>query len=257
MLCVAACGDDGGAAVDAGGGDAGVDAAPDAPGFNCATASSGTHKVFLAFDGVTLTKAAVSDAPMNKTALIQGNAQMATIASWRSGAANRSALIQEVVCSVRQSLARFDIDVVTSRPASGAFQMIVIGGKATDLGFSVPGGSAISMVATNDCMNNNQLDVGWVAETPAPSMPSLTLSPIETANLAVAALGFGDGLAASKSVTNCMCPGASSEPQNCSTASSCELTSASPIPNGGNYCNAAGTTEDQVAKLTTRYGLRP
>jgi hypothetical protein len=257
LLCMAGCGDDGATPVDAPGGDGPADSAPDAPGFNCATASSGTHKVFLALDGVTLTRAAVSDAPMNKTVLITGSAQMATIAPWRMGDANRGAQIQEVVCAVRQSLARFDVDVVTSRPASGAYEMIVIGGKATDFGIAVPANTAVAMVATNDCMNNNQLDVGWVAETPAPSMPAVTLPPIDTANLAVAALGIGDGLAASKSVTNCMCPAGSNEPQNCSGTNACELTNASPIPSGGNYCNAPGATEDQIAKLTARYGLRP
>ena len=257
MLCVAACGDDGGAPVDAAAGDAPADAVADAPGFNCASVTSGTHKVFLAFDGVTLTKAAVSDAPMNKTALITGNNQMATIAPWRMSAPDRSTQISEVVCAVRESLARFDVDVVTTRPASGAYEMIVIGGRATDLGVTVPGGTAIAMLATNDCTNANQLDVGWVAETPAPSMPAVTLSSIETATLAMAALGAGDGLAASKGVTNCMCPSGSNEPQSCSITRACEFSNASPIPSGGNHCNAPGATEDQIAKLTARYGLRP
>jgi hypothetical protein len=257
LLCVTACGDDGAGPADASV-DSPADATPDAPGFDCATSpNTGTHKVFLAVDGVTLTKGAASDATMNKTVLFQGATQMATIAPWRSAAADRTAQIAAVVCGVRTSLARFDVSVVTTRPASGAYEMIVIGGQATDFGIAVPSGTAISMVAINDCLNNNQLDVGWVAETPAPSMPTFTLTSIETANLAVAALGIGDGLAASKSISNCMCPAGSNEPQNCTATAACELTNASPIPSGGNYCNSPNPNEDQIAKLTARYGLRP
>ena len=256
LFAIAACGDGDSTPIDAPRSDA-ADAAPDAPGFDCTSPGTGTHKVFLAVDGVTLTKASVSDAPMNRSAIFQGNTMMATIAPWRMAAADRTTQVQELTCAVRTSLARWNVQVVTARPASGAYEMIVIGGKATDFGIAVPSGTAIAMVATNDCMNGNQLDVGWVAEIPAPSMPTVTLTPIETANLAMAALGIGDGLAASKSVTNCMCPAGSNEPQNCSATTACEFSNASPIPSGGNYCNAPGTTEDQTAKLTVRYGLRP
>ncbi|MBA3463548.1 MAG: hypothetical protein H0T46_26565 [Deltaproteobacteria bacterium] len=238
---------------------AAADAAPDGPtSFNCATApTGGTHKIFLAFEGVTLTRAAVSDATQNLAAQVDSSTTTATIPAWKAAAGNRAVQIQALVCAMRESLLAYDVELVTARPASGNYEMVVFGGGPRDLGLSVPSSSGIAMLAVNDCTNNNPRDVVWVAERPVPSMPTLEVMPIESANSATAGIGIGDGLASSKSAANCMCYTGNDEPVLCTSTQACQLTTSSPIPMGGNYCNAAGTTENQVAKLTARYGMRP
>ncbi len=255
LVAIVGCGDDSGSIIPdaAAPGDARVDGPrPDAGPFNCATSpTAGTHRIFLAFDGVSLTRA-TSDSALNQFSVIDPSITTAVIPAWKTGAADRAAQIQTIVCMMRQALYAFDVEVVTTRPATGDYEMIVFGGSPSDLGFSSQG-LVLTSLSAKDCANANQRDVAWVAERPD---GSFTLTASEAANGASAMHGVGNGLAASTIGTNCMC--AVAVPYNCDTNATCSFSTTSPIaPNGGNFCSAPGTTENQVAKLLARFGARP
>lgn len=257
---LAACGDDGGSAtIDAPSGiDAPSDVATDAPpAFDCNTPSTGTHTIFLSFEGVTLTRA-TSDAMLNNFAAVDASRTTATIPAWKAAALSRDMMIRTVTCTVREVLLPFDVKIVTTRPASGNYEMVVIGGGPADLGYNIGTSSAISLIGVPDCAHSNLRDVGWVAEFPAGGgSMSISLSPLETANSALAIVGIENGLAGVKQGRNCMCRVSSNEPVQCDDTQACQLTSTAPLAAGGSQCNVTGPTENQVAKLTARYGARP
>lgn len=247
----AACGDDGNnPPPDA----AAPDAAPDAPpAFDCETSpATGTHKVFLQFEGATLSPAEISDATQDLSALISGD-DPATIPAWRADDPEREAHIQAVVCSLRETLFPYDVEVVTTRPASGEYEMIVIGGRGTDLGYDMPEGAVLLANAATPCeRGTNPREVSWVAEFP--SLGELQQTPIETANMAAYTLGINGLLNFSTGTTNCMCHPFSIPP--CERDQTCAFSEGSQIPEDGHVCDEGPATEDQVEKLETRYGAR-
>jgi len=89
-------------------------------------------------------------------------------------------------------LATTPITVVTDRPASGPYVMILFGGTQSGVGTNF--GFAQN---TLDCGDGTKSDVGWVSDT----VPSLQL----VANFAIGAVGFGLGLTATTDTNDCMC----------------------------------------------------
>ncbi len=254
---LAACGDNG-ATVDAQTFfDARPDVGIDAPFvFNCATApTGGAHKLFLVFEGATLTRGA-SDAVLNRFSGIDNSLATATIPAWRATAPDRASQIQDVVCDIRESMYPFDVEVVTTRPTSGDFEMIVFGGSFGDLGHTLGPGTFIFSFTNRDCNNASQRDVAWVTEHPSAGADVLTT--IETANYAVAALGLDNGLGASKSATNCMCNLFAGDFGSCPNTEVCKFSMTSEFTaNGGNVCSRPGAMENQVVRLQSLYGARP
>ena len=232
-----------------------VDAPPDVPTGCAALPAGGTHKVFLQFEGATLTRAA-SDATLNQFTIIEGSHATATVPRWKAAAVDRAAQIQSVVCAMRESLLPFDVEVVTTRPAAGDFEMVVIGGSYADLGYTFGSNTFIFSFASPDCANANTRDVSWVAERTQPAAAT-ALTAAETANNATAGIGIGDGLGASKAPLNCMCSVTAGEIVTCGTEVPCTFSTSATFQLGGDVCSAGGAAEDQVAKLLARYGARP
>jgi hypothetical protein len=254
-LLLAACGDSGGTVDAQTYFDARPDVAIDAPFvFNCATAPTvGSHKLFLQFDGATLTRGP-SDAVMNRFAGLSGGVTSVGIPPWRANAPDRAAQIQAVVCNVRESLFSFDVEVVTTRPTFGDFEMIVFGGSYTDLGYSPSPGTFIVSLTIQDCNSASQRDVAWVTEHPSGTDLMTTL---ETSNYAVSALGQNNGLGSSKSTSNCMCNLFAGDFLNCPNTEVCKFSMTSEFrANGGNVCSRSGATENQVVRLISMYGTR-
>ncbi len=163
-----------------GGVDSGVDAAP---------VCSNGRVVYLNFGGVTLTSATTSDATQNRASwmtITQGTAP-----PFKSGATNRDQLIKDITDGVRGQLSSFPITVVTQRPATGPYVMIVIGGTSTQVGSRF--GAAVT---TLDCGDAQKSDLAWISEN---------LSTQRTVNSAVGAIGFGLGLTATTDPRDCMC----------------------------------------------------
>jgi hypothetical protein len=216
---------------------AGVDAQPAPPGSDAAAppATCASRTVYLNFEGQTLTRGA-SDATTNHASWLQ-NAQ-GTAPPYLDGVAGRTAAIQTIVDGVQAQLARFPIRVVTTRPATGEYVMIVFGGKAASVGSRY--GAAVN---TLDCGDAQHSDVAWIADAVAP--------PQHVINTAIGAIGFGLGLTATSDPKDCMCGWAN----QCQSDNTTACTLGAPVPRdpaADQLCPGV-TTQDEVATLRTAF----
>lgn len=169
-----------------GGGGGGIDAAV---GIDAPSCSNG-RVVYLNFTGQALTAAATSDATQNRASWMQIQNGAAPI--YRSGNANRLTDITAITDGVRLQLMQFPVTVVTTRPATGPYVMIVFGGTAQQVGSRFGGA-----VTTLDCGDTAKSDVAWVADSVTPNQRVI--------NFAIGAIGFGLGLTATTDPLDCMC----------------------------------------------------
>lgn len=130
------------------------------PGPNCGhviipdhnPAAQGLRIVYLAFDGVTLTRSNSSDsATTNTSAIVNSNPEVipafSTSSMGSTGGLSRSQIIQQVVSDSYALHADFNIEFVTTRPSSGQYSMVVFGGSCT----SVTGQGGCAGIALRDC----------------------------------------------------------------------------------------------------------
>lgn len=166
------------------------------------------RKVYLAFEGVTLTAGTPSDAVQNRVSWM-ANAT-AVVPPYANGDPQRAQYIQTIIAGVRQRLQGTPIEVVDQRPATGPYVMVVFGGTNTIVGTPYEW-------ATNehDCGDIVKSDVAWVAD---PSIINVSYAQ----DLAVGAIGWGLGLNGTNDPNGCMCAWAN----NCqSVAGACMLSS--------------------------------
>ncbi len=147
------------------------------------------RQLFLSFQGETLTDGATSDAKQNVASWMSG-VTSATTPPYRAGAANRAAQIQTIVDAATTRLAQFNITVVTTRPVTGDYMMIVFGGTAANVG------SRFGFVQELDCGDLVRNDVAWVDDT---------FNPASIPNAIVGSIGFAIGLTATADPAGCMC----------------------------------------------------
>jgi hypothetical protein len=146
--------------------------------------------VYLNFEGATLTAAAASDATQNRASWMQ--ISQGTAPKYKAAAADRDQQIQAIVTGVRGQLASFPITVVTQRPATGPYVMIVYGGVANQVGSRFGGA-----VNTLDCGDVRKSDLAWISDNVSPNQ--------RVVNFTVGAIGFGIGLTATSDPLDCMC----------------------------------------------------
>ncbi|MBX3156853.1 MAG: hypothetical protein KF773_12840 [Deltaproteobacteria bacterium] len=191
--------------------------------------------VYLNFDGVALTRGAASDATLNRASWMQIASGSAPI--YRAGDGNRVAQITEIIDGVRAALEQFPITVVTTRPTSGEYVMIVYGGTAAQVGsrFSVA-------VQELDCGDLQRNDVGWMSDAN---------TGIRAINNTLGAIGFGLGLTATTDPNDCMCSW-----DNQCTPDQTKLCTLTPgiarDPNARQRC-AGLTQQDEVATFRTGF----
>ncbi|MCX5746433.1 MAG: hypothetical protein NT062_28485 [Proteobacteria bacterium] len=151
--------------------------------------------VFLDFDGVTLTRAAASDAKLHHASWMQG--ATATIPRWNTSSANRATDIATIVAGVKTALTTGfpgPISVVTTEPTSGEYVMVVFGGTSTQSTSRF--GNAVNEL---DCDDSEKSDVAWIRDYNDP-VPTTALI-----NNTLGAIGFGLGLTATNDNRDCMC----------------------------------------------------
>jgi hypothetical protein len=209
-----------------------VDAAPeiDAPDVDAAPACFNGRVVYLNFEGQALTRATVSDARNNLASWM--NIAAGTAPRFRTADADRNAKIQAIVDGVTAQLSSFPITVVTTRPASGEFVMIVYGGQAQQVGSDF--GLAVQELDCNDAATRN--DVAWVADVNDTQI---------AVNVSLGAIGFGLGLTATTVTTDCMC----GWDNNCQPDDTVQCTLTPGIardPTANQVC-AGQTAQDEVA----------
>jgi hypothetical protein len=211
--------------------DAASSATGDAP--NDTAACTSARVVYLDFDGVTLTRGP-SDATTN-TAVWLGVAQ-ATIPAYLASAPSRAQMIHDVTANVTATLSSIPATVVTTRPASGSYVMIVFGGTPQTV--NVP---YIDAVAHLDCGDADPNDVGLVFDNVSP------LTAQKVADYAVGAIAFGLGLTGTHAPDDCLCGWANGCQQN---ATACTLSSSI----GADLrCNGQTNPQDEVATFRTAF----
>ena len=174
-------GDGAGSGGDGGGGGTDGSAAP---------ACANGRTVYLNFEGATLTKAALSDATLDKVSWI--GAATVTVPAFHAASATRTTDISTITSMVQSQLAAFPFTVVTTRPTTGPYVMIVYGGDSATVKTQFAGA-----VNALDCGDMVKSDVGWVQDAQA--------SLQDAADLTIGAIGYGLGLTGTTDVNDCMC----------------------------------------------------
>ncbi len=190
--------------------------------------------VYLSFEGETLTQAA-TDSTQNHAAWI--GVATATVPAFHPGLTNRATAIQTIVDGVKSRLAGTPIQVVTTRPASGLYVMVVLGGTNQNVGSQYT-----YATSDHDCGDTVKNDVAWVSDA-----PSLSYVP----DLIVGAIGWGLGLQGTSDPGDCMCGWAnscSSNPGACSLSPSIATTTS----NGNTTC-AGENPQNEVAAFSTQF----
>ncbi len=193
--------------------------------------------VFLSFEGESLTRAAVSSAKTNSASWMQ--IAVGSAPAYRAGIADRAAEIQAITDGVRAQLSSFPITVVTTRPVTGDYVMVVFGGESGDVGSRFGGA-----VQTLDCGDATRDDVAWIANSVAPRQ--------RVVNFAVGAIGFGLGLTATTVATDCMC----GWDNDCASDNSAPCTLTPGIardPLARQSCPGAPAVQDEVATFAAAF----
>jgi hypothetical protein len=204
---------------------------PITPDPDAAPACSNGRVVYLNFEGTPLSLAPASDATMNRASWLQ--LTTSTAPKYRAAAADRDQQIQSIVTGVRQQLASFPIQVVTTRPAAGPYVMIVYGGTATQVGSRFGGA-----VNTLDCSDAQKSDLAWISDNVSGTQ--------RIVNFSIGAIGFGLGLTATLDPLGCMC----GWDNNCISDNSvaCRLSpSISRDPVARQLCTGLSTQNEQAA----------
>lgn len=209
-----------------------IDAPVSSP--DAAPACANGRVVYLSFDGETLTRTA-TDATQNHVAWIGVNT--ANVPAFHPNLSNRAGQIQTIVDGVKSRLAATPIDVVTTRPATGPYVMIVLGGDNGDVGSNYT-----YATSDHDCGDLVKSDVGWVSDA-----PSLTDVP----DLIVGTIGWGLGLQGTNSPTDCMCGWANSCDDD---GGACTLSATIATTNSqGNTTCANQNPQNEVAAFSTGF----
>lgn len=204
------------------------DSAPVDMGPTCLVTQA--RSVYLNFDGQALTKAATSDATTNTAAWM--NKAAGTAPAFRAGSGTRAADITQITNGITTALMGLNVKVVTTRPATGPYMMIVFGGTAGNVGSNFTGA-----VQKLDCGNAVVSDVAWVGDAVTPNQRVI--------NFALGAIGFGVGMTATNNPADCMCGW---DNQCAQTTNQCVLTSGiATDPNANQRCPNQATQDESMA----------
>ena len=241
--CLCGCGDDT-AALNP---DAAADAPPsiDAPSPDAAACSSsrdagaGAYRIFLVFEGVALTHGTRDDAPTNTTMI--GTIDP-TVPPFLAGMAGRQAIIDQIVADLQQALAPFDVELTTTRPASGEYEMIAFGGNCMNVLGPGCRPSAPRAFST-DCGDLNHNNVIFVFD--------IDNTAFLAANDALTGLVVSVGLSPTTAPGDCACLSCVTPPDRL-----CTLGQMTPVDTMTFGCPAAGPTQDEQAYLRNIFGCR-
>jgi len=110
-----------------------------------------TTVLYVNFDGAQITKSSTSDATTNSSFIGGG-----TVPPFDGDQATRD----QVVALVTQLYDAYNIQIVTSRPASGDYDMALVGGTPADLGLTYS--SNVAGVAPMDCDDKLPRDIAFI-----------------------------------------------------------------------------------------------
>jgi MYXO-CTERM domain-containing protein len=143
-----------------------------------------------------VTKGGSSDARVDESPLCG-----ATIAAFDHSpfGSDRARVVADLVAGVRAYYQRYALEIVTERPQSGDYQMLVVGGRPEDCQRSAIGG-----LAPLDCGDASPRDVGFVFAQPITALAGVALV---TAHELGHMLGLPHTLQGCGVMSNFICPG--------------------------------------------------
>jgi hypothetical protein len=225
--------------------DAALDAGIDALASACPTPAQplapGKHEVYLNTEGVTLMKCAADDATTNCTTLITND--VVAVPAFLPGMTGRTDAIAQIVAMVQAKLAPYSVDIVTTRPTSVDYQMVVLGGSYLLAGQTSPNVTGLTpsncafAARAVDYMFDEGLDQGTLVY----------------ADAMVDDLGVLMGLAPANAAGDCMCrldaSCTGSPPADCTFGVNVLTTT-------DTLFDCGRTTQDEPALLKTAVGCR-
>lgn len=113
--------------------------------------AGGPAVLFLNFDGVTIVRGTGSDSHLNRSYIGGGRVPAFP------GSSGQKA---QVVSLVKSHFSAFNVKVVTSRPTSGDYAMIAVGGTPASIGYNASS-PRVAGVAPLDCGNRLPRDIGF------------------------------------------------------------------------------------------------
>lgn len=237
LLCVVSCGGDDAASpdarlgLDAAGTD--VDAVPTDAEVPDAAPTPAAFTLFLNFGGATLMQAAVDNPAMNKSSLITGTK---VISAWADTAG-----IPTIVADVTAALAPYDIDVVTTRPITGNYVMILFGASPTQAGFANGTGAIMPVTCT-----------------PLSNVIAFVFNPVTTphdvARFAIATMGHLHDVPLSNQADDCMCYAAAE--CNATATAACTIGGADTVMDPAEPCETVAPF-DEAARFLAAFGAHP
>jgi hypothetical protein len=233
VAVLSACGgDDGTSLIDSGNR---ADAAPSCPAPETPLAA-GMHKLYVVFDGVTITLGDCDDSKTNCSSLVTQSST--AVPPFQPGVGDPATRIATIKGMVQESLAPFSIDVVTARPASGDYRMIVVGGAST-LVTASEGGTA----AKPTCQGTNTNSIAFVFENDDDQFTDRGY-----ADTIAGAFGRVAGLVPVTRSGDCMCiAGTCAHSQTCTWGTNI-------VPPVGNACSRMSQNEQLL--MMTAVGCR-
>jgi hypothetical protein len=227
-----------------------ADAAPDAPSVDASPycqvpandANQGHNIIYLNYEGVQLhacsgSPPACPDPSMDKTPIIGPDG--GNVPPFDATLASRQQYLNQVTLKIQQVLAPYDVDIVTTRPASGDYVTIVFGGTCAQV-VDPSCSSQVSGIGFGACGAAWSPSIGLVFDT--------TQTSALAANIALFDLATAAGLSCSTTANNCA---------NCMSVTNqlCSFSASAGV-NTARACTGVGATEDQLLMLKQKLGCR-
>ena len=219
----------------------GTDAAIDGPP-GTVTGTALSHTLYINAEGVTLVPGS-DDATMNKMSTISSSH---AAVKWLANDAQRTTKIANLVTQVQATLAPYNVSIVSTRPAAGPYDMLVItDSTAQSFGLGAGAGGLLSL----SC---NTIPSA-VAMLFGPSYSSFTDVQLRNtfASYAIAGFAIQAGLPQSKKDQDCMCY----TDNSCGTLTgACTIGGANTPVWTPDPCGFSGSTMDEAAQFLGAWG---
>ena len=127
------------------------------PSFGEALGANGRHVLFVNYEGADIR---VGDNALENDMIRDSgfkNQGVVEMDAYDPGNAQRNEAILKIHRQVQKWYADIDIDVVMSRPLSGDYQMTLVGGDKSDVGY----GGGVVGISPGDCKNNNETNANF------------------------------------------------------------------------------------------------
>jgi len=204
-----------------------------------------TMTVYLSFDGEMIqpTTAGNDNAAMNLSSIIT---TAKTAPAYLNNVPTRADTIAQIVSETQARFAPFDVDIVTNRPTSGDYFMIVFTGEAK----TVLGTNGASAITTENCPTPpNKNGIAFEFQN---GSTSDTFTPVQKANLTIPSVALAQLVPPTSTAGDCMCWSATS----CAPVGTtpCTIGGAGTVVDAPHSCSGAPGTDDEMSLLQGVFG---